>query len=145
MNQELEHLDLIDLLSERHLLLRGITENLWNDSSNIHISNSEWFIMARIYKKEPTISYVSKNVDITRQATHKFIKQLEAKGLVKVMNVKNNNKEKCLKLTELGEECFEKNEALKATLEQKIEDKIGKDEVLFLKRLLKADWGLNNT
>lgn len=145
MNQELEHLDLIDLLSERHLLLRGITENLWNDSSNIHISNSEWFIMARIYKKEPTISYVSKNVDITRQATHKFIKQLEAKGLVKVMNVKNNNKEKCLKLTELGEECFEKNEALKATLEQKIEDKIGKDEVLFLKRLLKADWGLNIT
>lgn len=145
MNHELEHLDLIDLLSERHLLLRGITENLWNDSSDIHISNSEWFIMARIYKKQPTISFVSKNVIITRQATHKFIKQLKAKGLVEIMKVENNNKEKCLKLTALGEECFEKNETLKATLEKKIAARIGEEEVLFLKKLLKADWGLRET
>lgn len=142
MDQEQEHLDLIDLLSERHLLLRGITEKLWNDNSKIHISNSEWLIMARIYKKQPTISYVSKNVVITRQATHKFIKQLEAKGLVEVMNVVNNNKEKCLKLTALGEECFEKNETLKAALEKKIAEKMGEQELLFLKKILKADWGL---
>ncbi len=142
MNHELENLDLIDLLSERHLLLRGIAEKLWNDSSEIHISNSEWFIMARIYKKKPTIAYVTKNVDISRQATHKFIKSLESKGLVEVMNVKNNNKEKCIKLTSLGEECYEKNAALKASLVKKIADNIGEKQVAFLKNLLKSDWGL---
>lgn len=142
LKPELEHLDLFDLLSERHLLLRGITEKMWNDNSNIHISNSEWFIMARIYQKQPTIAEVSKNVDISRQATHKFIKKLESKGLVEVMNVKHNNKEKCIKLTSFGEECYEKNEALKSFLEKKIADYIGAEQVTFLKELLKSDWGI---
>lgn len=142
MNPKLDNLDLIDLLSERHLLLRDITEGLWNDNSDIYISNSEWFIMARIYKKQPTISYVSKNVNISRQATHKFIKKLESKGLVEIMNLENNNKEKCIKLTLLGEECYERNEALKASLVKKIADKIGLKQVEFLTELLKSDWGL---
>jgi DNA-binding MarR family transcriptional regulator len=144
LNSEFQHLDLVDLLSERHFLLRSITEKLWNDSSDIYISNSEWFIMARIYKKRPTIAYVSKHVDISRQATHKFIKSLEAKGLVEIHNVKNNKKEKCLRLTELGEECYEKNEALKATLEKKIADKIGSENVSLLKEVLKLDWRLSD-
>lgn len=142
MNQELDYLDLIDLLSERHLLLRRITEKLWNDNSDIHISNSEWFIMARIYKKQPTIADISKSVDISRQAVHKFIKSLQSKDLVEVMNVKNNNKEKCIKLTLLGEGCYEKNAALKASLVKKIADKIGEKQVAFLKDSLKSDWGL---
>ena len=145
MNPEFDYLDLIDLLSERHLLLRRITEKLWNDSSDIHISNSEWFIMARIYKKQPTIADISKSVDISRQAVHKFIKSLQSKELVEVMNVKNNNKEKCIKLTLLGEECYEKNAALKAALVKKVADKIGEKQVAFLKDLLKSNWGLEET
>jgi DNA-binding MarR family transcriptional regulator len=142
LNIEYQHIDLIDLISERHGMLRKLSEDLWNDNSDLHISNSEWYIMSRIYKKQPTIAEVSKNVDISRQATHKFIKKLEAKNLVVVMNVENNNKEKCIKLTEFGNECFEKNEALKASLEKKIADKIGGDQVTFLKEVLKSDWGL---
>ncbi|MEH7095837.1 MarR family winged helix-turn-helix transcriptional regulator [Neobacillus vireti] len=142
MNPELDYLDLIDLLSERHLLLRRITERLWNNNSDIHISNSEWFIMARIYKKQPTIADISKSVDISRQAVHKFIKSLQSKDLVEVMNVKNNNKEKCIKLTLLGEECYEKNAALKASLVKKVAENIGEKQVAFLKDLLKSDWGL---
>ncbi|WP_043929845.1 MarR family winged helix-turn-helix transcriptional regulator [Bacillus sp. EB01] len=138
----LQNLDLIDLLSERHGLVREIAEKSWNDNSEIYISNSEWYIMSRIYKKHPTISYVSKNVSISRQATHKFIKSLEAKGLVEIHNVENNKKEKSIKLTALGEECYEKNEALKATLEKKIALRIGEDRLELLKEILKADWGI---
>ena len=142
LNSELHNLDLIDLLSEHHILLRRITEKLWNDSNDINISNSEWFIIARIYQKQPTISYVSKQVDISRQATHKLIKSLESKGLVVVKNVENNKKDKCIKLTALGEECYEKNESLKATIEKKIADHIGNEQLILLKDILKADWGL---
>ncbi|WP_354669954.1 hypothetical protein [Paenibacillus sp. BSR1-1] len=39
--------------------------------------------MARIYEKRPTISYVTKYVEISRQAIHKFITNLSEKGLVK--------------------------------------------------------------
>ena len=142
LNSELHNLDLIDLLSEHHILLRRISEKLWNDSSDIYISNSEWFIIARIYQKQPTISNVSKQVDISRQATHKLIKSLESKGLVVVKNVENNKKDKCIKLTALGEECYEKNESLKATIEKKIADHIGTEQLILLKDILKADWGL---
>ena len=142
MDYELQNLDLIDLISERHVQLRSIIEKLWNNTSDIYISNSEWFIMARIYKKQPTISYVSKHVDISRQATHKFIKNLESKGLLKISNLENNKKDKCVQLTELGENCYEKNEALKANLEKKIIDKIGYEQFGILKEILKLDWDL---
>ncbi|WP_231507641.1 MarR family winged helix-turn-helix transcriptional regulator [Bacillus sp. UNC41MFS5] len=139
-NSELQHLDLIDLLSERHSLVRKISEKAWNDQSEIYISNSEWYIMARIYKKQPSISYVTKNVEISRQAIHKFIQKLSEKGLVEIQNVENNKKEKCIQLTALGEECYEKNAALKARLENKIAEKIGSEQVTMLKELLKLDW-----
>lgn len=142
MANDLQHFDLIDLISERHLALRGIVEKLWNDTSDIYISNSEWFILARIYKKKPTIAQVSKQVDITRQATHKFIKNLEAKGLLQVGKLENNKKDKCVQLTELGEKCYEQNLALKAALEKKISEKIGIERLEELKELLKLDWGL---
>jgi DNA-binding MarR family transcriptional regulator len=140
---ELQKLDLIDLLSERHSLVRKISEKAWNNQSEIHISNSEWYIMARIYKKKPTISYITKNVEISRQAIHKFINKLAEKGLVEIDNVENNKKEKCIQLTAFGEECYEKNEALKAKLENKIAEKIGTENVKILKDLLKLDWDIN--
>ena len=139
---ELQKLNLIDLLSERHISTRRISEEAWNDASEIHISNSEWYIMARIYKKQPTIAYVTKNVDISRQAIHKFIKNLASKGLVEVKNVENNKKEKCIRLTALGESYYEKNEALKVQLENKIAEKIGTDQMEILKDILKSDWGI---
>lgn len=142
MDKELKHLDLLDSLSERHSQLRQLAEQLWNETSDISISNSEWYIMSRIYKKQPTIADVSKNVDISRQATHKFIKNLKSKGLVNVMDVENNKKVKCIELTPLGEECYEQNEALKATIEKKLAEKIGEDQLELLKNLLKIDWGI---
>ncbi len=141
-NSELQEFDLIDLVSERHSLLRRITEKAWNVQSEIPISNSEWYIMARIYKKQPTISYVNKNVDISRQAIHKFIKNLSAKGLVEVNDVVNNKKEKWVQLTALGQECYEKNKALKAQLETQIAEKIGVDQITLLKNLLQTEWGI---
>lgn len=142
LTSELENLAFIDLLSERHIQLRSISEKLWNATSDIYISNSEWFIMARIYKKQPTISYVSKHVDISRQATHKFIKSLEQKRLVEIKQVENNKKDKCLLLTKLGEECYEKNMKLTADLENKVSKRLGTENMAILKDLLKSDWGL---
>ena len=48
---------------------------------------------------------------------------------------------KCVQLTELGEQCYEKNEALKANLEKKIIDKIGEEKFGILKEILKFRLG----
>ena len=140
---EWENLGLIDLISERYLQLRGISNQLWSETSDISISNSEWLIMARTYKKKPTIASVTKGVDISRQAVHKAIKNLEAKGIVKVSSLETNKKEKCIELTPFGEECFEKRAALKKNLEDAIAEQIGAEKTALLKEILKADWGLD--
>jgi DNA-binding MarR family transcriptional regulator len=142
LDSELQSLDLIDLISERHILLRRICQDSWNNNNDTYISNSEWYIMARIYKKKPTLSYVTKHVDISRQATHKFVKNLESKGLIEITNSTNNNKDKCLQLTPLGEECYEINLSQKAALEQKVAEEIGADKIKILKDILKLDWGV---
>lgn len=140
MNSILQGMGLIDLISERNMMLRSLSKKMWNDSSDINISNSEWYIMARIYKKHPTISRVTKHVDISRQAVHKFVKSLESKGLVEITNSRNNNKDKCLHLTSLGEECYEKNLLLKASLEDKIAGKIGAEHFKILIDIFRSDW-----
>lgn len=143
MKSDLDNLDLIDLISERHQQLCKLAESLWNERSDIYLSNSEWFILSRIYQKgKTTISHVTKRVDISRQATHKFIRNLENKGLVIIKQLENNKKEKSIELTNLGKECYEKNEALKALLESQILKQLGAEKVQQLKEILKSDWGL---
>ncbi|HHW36451.1 MAG TPA: winged helix DNA-binding protein [Bacillales bacterium] len=144
MSSVLENLEFFDLLRERHIQVRSIIEKRWNDSSNIYISNSEWFILSRIYQQEPTISSVSKQVNISRQATHKVIKNLEAKGLLKIKNLENNKKDKCVHLTELGEKCYQEYIELKANLEKKIIEQIGDEQFRLLKAIMESDWGLQS-
>lgn len=142
--QEMSGLDLIDLLGERHFGLRRIAEELWNERGDLAISNSEWFVMARIGGGEPTIAEVSRQVDITRQATHKLIRKMLEKGLVAVSDDERNRKVKRVRLTELGHGCYENNEKLKAELETRIAEAIGTDKVAALKDILAMDWGLKN-
>lgn len=142
LSSVLENLDFFDLLSERHHQIRSIIEKSWNDNSDIYISNSEWFILSKLYQKQPTISYVSKQVNISRQATHKFIKNLEAKGLLKIKNLENNKKDKCVQLTELGEKCYQEYIELKEKLEKKIIGKIGDEQFRLLKEIMESDWGM---
>lgn len=139
-------LDLIDLISETHIQVRRKTDKAWNDNNEIRLSSSEWFILARIsQKQQTTISCVSKSVDISRQATHKFIKNLEEKGLVLICDLENNKKEKGLKLTKLGEDYLVKKARIKADIENDIAEKIGNEHVQLMKEILRLDWGIINT
>lgn len=142
LSSDWNNLDLVDILGERHLQLQKVTETSWDDNSNVKLSNSEWFILARIYNKQPTIAHVAKNVDISRQATHKLIKNLAEKGLVKISNSTQNKRAKNIQLTELGDACYEKKQALKADLESKVAENIGFDQLQTIKDILKKDWGI---
>ncbi|MEL3961958.1 MarR family winged helix-turn-helix transcriptional regulator [Lysinibacillus endophyticus] len=141
MSLEYGSLDLFDLISERHNMVRKVLGERWSEMSDVSISNSEWYIMAKIYKNQPTISSITKSVQITRQATHKFIKKLEEKGLVNVLNA-NNKRDKCIELTELGERCVEKYNSIKKELEVKISNHIGEKQFETLKELLGKEWGM---
>ncbi|WP_342468973.1 MarR family transcriptional regulator [Ureibacillus sp. FSL K6-3587] len=131
---------LIDLLHEKSVLLKKIKEEKWQAISGIHITHSEFSILEKVYKNQPLISHVAKQVPFTRQAVHKFIKQLEEKGLVETK--KFNLRDKSIELTKLGEACFEKHLALKKELENMIEEEIGEMNVKRIKEILKMEWGI---
>ncbi|MFN4215765.1 MarR family winged helix-turn-helix transcriptional regulator [Exiguobacterium sp.] len=133
---------LLDLLAERYDQIRRVSEQVWNDQHDIYISNSEWYVLARIYNKRPTIAEVTRGIHVSRQATHKLIKNLQTKGLVKVTDHPTSRKDKCIELTELGVVCYEQNEALKAKLEQNIANALGEDAFKQLQKLLQSDWNL---
>lgn len=140
MLKQAQQLQLIDLMNRKQLLLKNIREEKWEDLSNIPITNSEFYIMSKVYNKEPLISHVARQVHFSRQATHKFIRQLEEKGLVETKYV--NLRDKSIALTDLGEQCYEKHVALKSELEKMIAKEIGEDNVKRLKEILTMDWGI---
>lgn len=138
--ENLEDMDLIDLINSRHLLLNEVRVDLWGRISDISVSNSEFYIMSKIYQKKPTISSISKQVHFTRQATHKFIRKLEEKGLIEVQQA--NLRDKCVLLTKVGEEYYGKYVALKNEIESRVAEQIGLANLKKLKDLLKMEWGL---
>lgn len=140
MKDPSNNVDLIELINSTYFTLRKTREELWGNSHNLSITNSEWYILSLIYGKQPTISEIAQQINISRQAAHKSIKTLNTKGLILINNVQNNNRNKCLKLTPLGETCFLENKQMKETIESNIESKIGSDNVTLLKTLLQKEW-----
>ncbi|WP_245989454.1 MarR family winged helix-turn-helix transcriptional regulator [Ureibacillus thermophilus] len=131
---------LVDLLQEKSSLLSKTKSEKWQAISDMPITNSEFSILERVYKNKPLISHVAKRLPFTRQATHKFIKQLEEKELVETK--KANLRDKSIELTPLGERCYEKHLALKKELEKMIAEEIGEMNVKRLKEILKMEWGI---
>lgn len=142
LKYELHNRDVIDLLSERYETLRQLAENKWAVNNTIYISNSEWTIMGRIYNEQLTIADVAKDVDFSRQATHKFIKSLEVKELVEVSSVQHSKKHKAIRMTEFGKTCYEKNILYKREIEQQLIRTLGEVEVTKLKEILTLNWGI---
>ncbi|MGD6769993.1 MarR family transcriptional regulator [Staphylococcus arlettae] len=141
-NQQLHELDFIDLLSERHAQLRQLTETAANVDQESKISSSEWYIISIIGAETYTLSELTALVKLTRQAIHKTIKQLEQKELVVLKAVTGNKKEKCVNLTTLGRDLWQRNQAYQQELEQHIKTKIGVAQFEQLKALLQTDWDL---
>ncbi|MBH1939300.1 MarR family transcriptional regulator [Mobilitalea sibirica] len=137
MESEANNLNLIELINLKYYKFKKMIEKECKNSYNIFITNSEWLVIYLIYGKQPTISEIAQQVNITRQATHKCIKALNSKGIITINNVVNNNKKKCLKLTPLGERLFLENNMFKEAVERDLAEQIGLENLNLLKSLLK--------
>lgn len=142
LSKHLNSLGLVNLIIEKNDYVRHMIESMWEEQSDIKISQTEWYIIHKIYGQKPTISDVSKNVTITRQATHKNIKSLQAKGLVEISNSEHSKRDKCISLTQLGVQCCDKHTELKSNLENKIAQVIGEERLIILKDILKLNWDI---
>lgn len=146
-----QDVNLIDLLNQRQQMVQKAFEQAWNKQSDISISNSEWYIITCIFKKEDRgtgpssqpglpISHVTKNIDISRQAIHKLVKNLSAKKIIEVHKMEDNKRERRITLTAFGMDVYKAHTALKVQIEKEFAKKVGQEQVEILKDILLQDW-----
>lgn len=132
--------DMIDLISEKHGALRHECERLWSGNGSIPVSTSEWYVLSRIHGRAPTVSEVTRRVDISRQGVHKRLNSLEEKGIVRFFYLDNNKRDKYVSLTEFGNACYAQYTALKQALQDRICAHIGAESMELVLELLQKDW-----
>lgn len=137
MDNHLQEMNLIDLLSEKHLVLRKIV----TDQDPDQINKTESHILAVLEAHQMlSISEISRIINISRQGTHKSIQGLLSRNYVEAVEVEGNQRDKNIILTQKGFACNQRMMVTKIELEQKISNKLGAANVELLKALLKEEW-----
>lgn len=132
------NLNIIDLISEKHIILRREVEERWVANGEDDISHTEALLLAKINMGKISIAEVARQANISRQAMHKCAKKLEEKGYLKFVSNQGNNT--YTELTEKGILYCEKSIALKEKIEEEIAMLLGKENINLLKELIKKDW-----
>ncbi|MDZ5254101.1 MarR family transcriptional regulator [Clostridium sp. LIBA-8841] len=135
MNKEL---NIIDLVSEKHIVLRREVEDRWLKENKEEISHTEAMLLAKISMGKISIAEVARQANVSRQAMFKCAKKLESRGYLKFKKTESNSK--YTELTEMGVEYCKKNNELKLIIEKEIEKTIGKENLEFIKEILKKRW-----
>lgn len=137
MKDQLKTLNLIDLISEKHIVLRREVEQRWENTMESEISHTEAMLLAKLSMGRIALAEVARQANISRQAMSKCAKQLEAKGY---LTFEAEGKGKYAKLTDKGEIYCENSKQLKQQVEEEITKQLGKEAVTLLKNLLAEDW-----
>ena len=138
MEQEIKALTLIDLISEKHIILRKSIEDRWQATQEEAISHTEGLLLAKLYMGKTSLAEVARQANISRQAMYKCAKQLEARGYLTFTT--NEAKAKYAVLTKKGERYYHKSQLLKQEIEKEIEEVLGTQLMEHLKETLKSDW-----
>lgn len=133
-------LDITELLYRQYKQLRDEAEQLWNELYDLQLTSAEWYVINNIYQGMTTAPELMKQMDITKQAVHKFITALEGKGLVQSAIIKAPKVQKKVQLTALGLDIIEKSFVIQREIEQRIEQSIGKEPYKQMKQLLQVPW-----
>ncbi|MCL6604421.1 MAG: winged helix-turn-helix transcriptional regulator [Paenibacillus sp.] len=137
MNNYLQEMNLIDLLSEKHLTLRKKVI----DSISDDLNKTETHILAILeFHQRLSISEISRILNLTRQGTHKSIQGLLSSGYVQGVDVENNYRDKHIALTSKGLEANKNMMVIKKQFEQQIINKLGEANVELMKALLIENW-----
>ncbi|EGT2191548.1 MarR family transcriptional regulator [Clostridium perfringens] len=133
-------LNIIDLISEKHIILRRGVEERWAELEEEDISHTEALLLAKINMGKISIAEVARQANISRQAMFKCAKKLEMRGYLKFVVNESNNK--YTELTVKGKDYCKKSTELKEQMEREIAEVLGKDKVEALKDLLSRDWSI---
>ena len=124
MNSYLENLNIIDLLSEKHAILRKMVIQRWIEMGEESVSDTESYMLALVERNKLTVAQLGRIIGISRQGAHKCAKSLIERGY----------------LTDKGMRFCRETLILKEKFEEEIKNNIGEKEFEVLKKCLNKDW-----
>lgn len=140
MDNYLEELNIVDLVSEKHLKLRKKVRELWNENGGEDVNQTESHILAMLEIKGMTIAETARKINMSRQATHKCSQNLILRGYIAVTEIDGNQRDKLIELTQKGKNYCSNMLILKGDIEKQIEKSIGSENFKILKQCLKEKW-----
>lgn len=137
MNEYISGLNLVDLISEKHKILRDKV----NQMSGEPLNKTETHILAMLELHGMlSISEISRLISISRQGTQKTINNLLAEGYVGTAAKEGNGRDKPIVLTAKGAEACRSMLEIKQNIEAEITARIGREQVEKLRTLLTQEW-----
>lgn len=129
--------NLVDLMSEKHLFLRRKVGELDGEELN----RTETHILAVVEQNGSlSISDIGRAVSLTRQGTHKSVLGLIERGYLAESEQSDNRRDRRVTLTDQGQQACDDQLAIKRELERRAAEKLGAENVEWLKRLLLEEW-----
>lgn len=132
------NLNIIDLISEKHITLRREVEERWSKSGEEDITHTEAMLLAKINMGKISLAEVARQANVSRQAMHKCAKKLEEKGYLEFIASESN--QTYTSLTEKGSLYCKKSNELKDIIEEEITQKLGEENMKLIKKLLECEW-----
>ncbi len=134
----IKKLNIIDLISEKHITLRREVEERWSKSGEEDITHTEAMLLAKINMGKISLAEVARQANVSRQAMYKCAKKLEVKGYLEFIASESNQTYTCL--TEKGVLYCKKSNELKDIIEEEITQKLGEENMKLIKKLLECEW-----
>ena len=134
----IKKLNIIDLISEKHITLRREVEERWSESGEEDITHTEAMLLAKINMGKISLAEVPRQANVSRQAMHKCAKKLEEKGYLEFIASESN--QTYTSLTEKGVLYCKKSNELKDIIEEEITQKLGEENMKLIKKLLECEW-----
>ena len=134
----IKKLNIIDLISEKHITLRREVEERWSKSGEEDITHTEAMLLAKINMGKISLAEVARQANVSRQAMHKCAKKLEEKGYLEFIASESNQTYTCL--TEKGVLYCKKSNELKDIIEEEITQKLGEENMKLIKKLQECEW-----
>lgn len=134
----IKKLNIIDLISEKHITLRREVEERWSESGEEDITHTEAMLLAKINMGKISLAEVARQANVSRQAMYKCAKKLEVKGYLEFIASESN--QTYTSLTEKGVLYCKKSNELKDIIEEEITQKLGEENMKLIKKLLECEW-----
>ncbi len=140
MKDSLKKRYFIDLISEKHKILRKQLTEKREQTGKESLSDNEGHMIAMIEIKKMTIAECGRIMNVSRQAAHKSAKKLSEMGYIELISSDENKKDKLIILTAKGVEYCNDLSELKEEMEKEIIKILGEDVVKLIREVFIKEW-----